>query len=180
MARKSQQKCYYYADGRRVTLTLDREWVAVEAQRIPDGAPTTVQDEVQHEAQPLYAGIQLVRQTALSPATTHFLRQMGVLQPVFRAAGALLIALPEVRVEEERPDYQKRLQEWLALHPEEARIRSQDARGMTLEPPSGQGTDAIMLANRLTEEVAPEMAQANFLRIVPRPSVVPVAVASVP
>lgn len=180
MARTSQQKCYYYADGRRVTLTPDREWFAVDTQRVPDGAPATVQAEVQHTAQLLDARMQLVSRTALSPATTTFLQQVGALNPVFRAAGALLIALPEVWIEEHRPAQQQRLQEWLALHPGEARICSQNARGMVLAPPSGQGVDAVMLANRLTEEVAPEMVQANFLRVVPRPSVLPATAAHDP
>jgi hypothetical protein len=172
MAQKSQPKPYYYAGGRRLPLTPDKEWLVVDAQHLHGEVPEAVQAELRQVAQPLYDGMRLVHREALSPSTTHFLEEAEALYPVFRAAGALVVALPEVRVEEHRPPQQERLREWLEQNPWAARISSQNTRGMVLTPVSGQGTDAVTLANRLTEEIAPEMAQANLLRIVPRPSVV--------
>lgn len=170
MAQKSRSKAYYYAGGRRITLTPDKEWLVIAAQHLPTEVPEAVQAELQQKAQALSADLHMVRRAALSPATIDFLQQADAMAPVFRAAGALLVALPEVRVEEHRPVQQERLRAWLEHNPLAARISGQHTRGMVLTPVSGHGMDAVMLANRLTEEIAPEMAQAHFLRLVPQPS----------
>ncbi len=164
-------KPYYYASGRRIPLTPAKEWLVIDAQHLPTDVPETVQAELQHEAQWLSADIQMVRRAALSPDTIAFLQQADAMGSVFRAAGALVVVLPEVRVEEHRPAQQERLLEWLEQNSQEARISRQNTRGMVLTPTSGHGMDAVTLANRLTEEIAPEMAQAHFLRIVPQSSI---------
>ena len=78
--------------------------------------------------------------------------------------------MPEVRVEESRPTKQKRLEEWITSHSEQALVRSRHEGQIVLEPVSGQGEDALAMANALMEEMNPEMAQARFVRVLPRPS----------
>ena len=85
---------------------------------------------------------------------------------MFRAQGAILVALPEVRVEESSTQRQRALHRWIRQHGDEAELIEDNGAKILLRPTSGHGADAIALANHLTEQVGPEMAQARFLRVV--------------
>jgi hypothetical protein len=89
--------------------------------------------------------------------------------PVYRAAGGIIEALPEVRVEESRQARQVKLREWLKEHGDEVRIVSENDDRIVLEPVSGAGQDALQIANQLAAEIGPELAQPRFIRITPRP-----------
>jgi hypothetical protein len=145
--------------------------LAIDEQRLTAAAVAhAVREEVRQAAEPLRAGIRLVRREALSPGLEAVLKEAGVLQPVFRAQEAIMVALPEVRIEESRSTRKDRLEEWIKSHSEQALVRSQGQGRIVLEPVSGHGEDALAMANALTEEVEPEVAQARFLRVLPRPS----------
>jgi hypothetical protein len=171
MSQQLPSKHYYYADGERIELTRADDLVAIDEQRLTRAAvPEAIRAELRKSAQSLRAGICLMRHDTLSPETLKLLREAGALQPVFRAQDALIIALPEVRVEERRAAGQRRLQKWIDSHRDQALVRSQVEGRIVLEPVSADGEDALAIANALTEEVKPEMAQARFLRVLPRPS----------
>lgn len=171
MSRNLHKERYYYAGGQRIELTPAEDLLAIDEQHFTmEAGPQAVRTEVQQAAQPLRAGIRLVRRKALSPQTEAVLKQAGALQPVFRAQEAIVVVLPEVRVEESRPARKKRLEEWIKSHSEQALVRSEREGRIVLEPVSGHGEDALAIANALTEEVEPEMAQARFLRVLQRPS----------
>jgi hypothetical protein len=78
------------------------------------------------------------------------------------------VVLPEVRVEESRGAKRKHLADWLESHAQETVVTSRSADRFVLQPKSGYGGDALTLANQLTEQVGPELAQARFLRLLPR------------
>jgi len=109
-----------------------------------------------------------VRRSTLSNQQHAALAQEEAIHPVFCAEAAKLGAMPEVRVEESSPERQEVLRRWLREHSEEAVIVVDWGERIVLRPTSGRGQDAPALANHLTEQVGPEMAQPRFLRIVDR------------
>jgi hypothetical protein len=162
---------YYYANGELIQLTPETELLAVDEQHLTEAAlPEAVREEVRKAAKPLRAGIQLVRLGALSPQVEAILKESKALQPVFRAEGALLVVLPEVRVEETRPKERARLVKWIESHTEQLSVHSERDGRFVLAPASGHGEDALNMARQLNEEVEPELAQPRFVRVVQHPS----------
>jgi hypothetical protein len=160
---------YYYAAGKPVRLTPDEEWIAVDARRSEAADSTgSVQAVLRDASRPLRGDLVLVRRGALSDPQLDALSKQGAIHPAFHAEGATLVALPEVRVEESSPERQKAVRRWLRQHGDEAEIVEDRGDRIVLRPTSGRGQDALALANRLTEQVGPEMAQPRFLRIVDR------------
>lgn len=86
--------------------------------------------------------------------------------PVFRSEDdSLVVVLPEVRVEGSDPDRLAALGRSLTT----AHVTDQTSERLTLQPDSGRGEDALTLANTLAESPDIDIAQARFMRIVPRP-----------
>src|SRR5437899_839652 len=108
-------KHYYYAGGERVPLAPAADALAVDAKRLAaaDLSAAARQEIDTHAGPKLADGIRLVPGSALSPAARAALESAGAVQPVFESAGATLVALPEVRVEESRPAKKRQLAKWL-------------------------------------------------------------------
>lgn len=160
MAKSSKsQGPYYYAGGKRIDLTAADDLVALDPETTGDTTP----------GRPLTEGLRLVDRKDLGDAHRRVADEQAAKYPVFRAQGAILVALPVVRVEESRQDKREQLQSWLNQHGNDVEIVSQDDDRVVLKPVSGSGEDALTLANALAEQVAPEMAQAQFIRVTPRP-----------
>jgi hypothetical protein len=93
---------------------------------------------------------------------------MAGVHPVFRSEdGALVVVLPEVRVEAEDPEALSAVRRAAT----NAHLTGEDEGRLVLAPDSGRGEDALALANQLAEsgDLAADVIQARFLRIVPRP-----------
>lgn len=160
---------YYYADGQRVPLALAPEYVAVDFAR--DHAITGLDRErLQREAEPLIRGIVLVHSAALSEHQRAILDEEGALHPVYRHGSAVLIVLPEVRVDITRAQRRSVLS-FVKKSPLPASVEVDEGEQLVLRPASGKGIDALELANRLHEATHPKMAQARFLRIIPRSAI---------
>ncbi|MFI5454892.1 MAG: hypothetical protein ACHRXM_05515 [Isosphaerales bacterium] len=160
---------YYYAAGERVRLNLDEEWVAVDARRSEAANATgNLRAALRDASKPLRGDLVLVRRNALSSQQLDALAKQGAIHPVFHAEGAMLVALPEVRVEESSPHGQEALHDWLRKHRKDAEIVEDRGDRIVLRPTSGRGQDALTLANHLSEQVGPKLAQPRFLRIVDR------------
>jgi len=168
---------YYYAGGQRVQLIPADDLLAIDDQSFAVAdLPQAVRAAVERLARPLTSGVRLLERAALGddPDVIRAMQQAHVLQPVFRSQGAVVVVLPEVRVEEGRGGAkQQRLERWLTEHARHTLIESQSDGRITVRPTSGYGGDALSIANALAEDVKPEMAQARFVRIVPRPSPIP-------
>jgi hypothetical protein len=136
--------------------------------------PGAIESVIRNSMRPLSGGISLLSRADLGPHAAEAvgaLEAAGAIHPVYRSRGAVVVVLPEVRVEETRGGAkQKHLTEWLASHAQDAVVKSRSEDRLVIEPASGYGGDALALANQLTEQVGPEMAQARFLRILSRPS----------
>jgi hypothetical protein len=167
----NRTKYYYYASGEQVELILDPHWVAVDEQRADSAnIPQKTLDSFREATRSLKRGVVLVEREAISNSVLNALDAAHALQPVFKVDGSLLIALPEVRVEESSPSLKRAFHIWLEQNRDLAVIVQEDAERITLRPPSGNGTDALNLSNRLTEEVGVEMAQPRFIRLSARPT----------
>ena len=108
----------------------------------------------------------LVRRDALTGPQLDSLAKQGAVQPVFHAEGAMLVALPEVRLEESSPERRQAVHRWLRKHARDAEVVEDRGDRIVLRPTRARGQDALALANQLTEQVGPEMAQPRFLRII--------------
>ena len=170
MATKKPKKPYYYAGGKRVVLEPAADLVAVDDARLAEKLPDLLaSDAALRSGRPLRGGIRLVQREALGPETLARLQSAGVTQPVFRQAGAIMIALPEIRIEDE---IQAKLAEVRRFAASTKQLITNDAEGhLTIQPPSADGGDALSLANVLVEQYKVTSASPRFLRIVPGPVV---------
>jgi hypothetical protein len=154
---------YYYAGGEKIQLTPADDLFAV------DGPDTRSADRASSSiGRALTDGLRLVTKDELGDAV----KGMGgsrLKYPVFRSHGAIVVALPEVRVEESRKSHRAKLHKWLAEHRNDVMVVSRGDDRVVLKPVSGSGQDALAIANDLAEQVGPEMAQARFIRVTPRP-----------
>ncbi|MGB6336397.1 MAG: hypothetical protein WBG96_12375 [Thermoanaerobaculia bacterium] len=158
---------YYYAGGKRIPLELDREHVAVDLSEAesregkrPD--PATVEG-----AEELRSGLFLVEKSALSADARQRLDQEDALLPVYLYEDALVVILPEVRVEIAAGG-ETEVHRFLEQAEVPNQILTDRGTRLVVRPDSGRGEDALRLANELQESVPVEMAQARFLRRVPK------------
>jgi hypothetical protein len=160
---------YYYASGQPVDLTLDETWLAIDTQQFKAaGTSPRLQAALLKNAHALRGDLILVKRQTLTTKQLDVLTRQGVAHPVFRSKGALLIALPEVRVEESSSQRRRALLRWIREHRELTEIVEDYGERIVLRPTSGHGTDAIHLANQIIEQIAPELAQPRFVRVVER------------
>jgi hypothetical protein len=158
---------YYYASGHSVDLTLDETWLAIDTRQFKAaGTSARLQAALLKGAQPVRGDLILVKRQALTPKQLDALTRLGAAHPVFQSKGALLIALPEVRVEESSNQRRRALLRWIREHADNVEIVEENGEKIVLRPTSGQGSDAITLANQLNEQIGPELAQPRFLRVV--------------
>jgi hypothetical protein len=170
MATKKPNKLYYYAGGKRVTLEPAADLVAVDETRLAEKLPDLLaSDAALRSATRLPGGIRLVHRDSLGADTLNRLQSAGVTQPVFRQSGATLVALPEIRVEDDR---QATLAEVRKFAAGKVRPMPDDAEGrLTLHPLSEDGRDALTLANELVERYQPASVSPRFVRVVSGPVV---------
>lgn len=150
---------YYYAGGEKVELARADDLIAI------DGADLSTPASL---GRALTDGLRLVTKDELSDAA----KRAGDTKskyPVFRSHGSIVVALPEVRVEESRKAQWAHLQRWLKQHGSDVEVVSRGGDRVVLKPVSGSGEDALTIANDLAEKVGLEMAQARFIRVTSHP-----------
>jgi hypothetical protein len=170
MATRKPKKPYYYAGGKRVELEPAADLVAVDDARLAEQLPDLLaSDAALRAGKPLRGGIRLVERDALAPGTLDRLQSAGVTQPVFRQDSAIVIALPEIRIED---DSEAKLAQVRKFAESKVQPIADGAEGrLTLYPLSADGGDALSLANELAEQYKLASASPRFLRIVPGPVV---------
>ncbi len=158
---------YFYAAGKRVTLELESSLWALDTEALPLAEiADSIREQLLAEAQRLRGKYVLVH---LTSGLLEALRAAHVVQPVYRCADAMLVALPEVRVEESRPERLQRLRDWLKSQGPRIEVSESENGRLTLRPSSGDAEEALEIANALQEEITPELAEARFIRSVARP-----------
>ena len=100
------------------------------------------------------------------------LESTGVLQPVYEAMGARLVAYPEIRVyADDTP--RETIMRAIDGSGIAADVEASEGGDMTVRPKSGRASDAVTLANVIVEHARPASAQVRFARIVPHPGAIP-------
>ena len=165
-----KKEAYYYAHGRRVPLVPDDEYVAVDmARAAQQKLPSTVQTHLRETACGSRGGILLVPRKNLPKRIYTLLENGGAFQPVYQHEGSRLVILPEVRAEDARKGSRVRLRKWIEAQKCGVKIVKERGDQVVLQPTSGSGSDALDLANRIHEELAPEMVQVRMIRVVRKP-----------
>lgn len=154
---------YYWAGGKRIPLKASGE-VAVDL-----GSSLLTQAELEDlraTGRGLSGSLVIVSKDDVPGSLREGDAFVAGVHPVFRAEdGALIVVLPEVRVEARDPQRLAAVGRSL----KSAHIKEQTEERLVLEPASGRGEDALRLANALAESPDTEVSQARFIRVVPRP-----------
>jgi hypothetical protein len=164
---------YYYAAGRKVELEDDDEHVAVD-QKVAQEAGLGRQVAASAEASRQSGGVVLAERSALGEDTLARLRQAGALQPVYRRNRAVIVALPEVRVEFDNSDQRRAVMDMLAESPSlQHTITENNDERLVIRPASGSGDDALQMANEIYERAHPAAASVRLIQFVPKPNLRP-------
>jgi hypothetical protein len=164
------KEAYYYADGSQVPLHRAEE-LAVDLPTADRASlPKDVLNRLSKHGRELRKGIVLLDGSQVPSDVADALDAVGALPPVFRSSdGSLVVVLPEVRVEAADKEQAERVRRYLHSSEVESEMVRDSGERLVLRPASGRGADALDLANRIVEKIHPLMAQARFLRVVPRP-----------
>jgi hypothetical protein len=159
----------YYAGGRKVELANDDEYVAVDQKAAQQAGLTAQVEKASKDTPRQGGGVVLVQRSALDKKTIAGLQDANALHPVYRHDQAVMVALPEVRVEFDTPEQRRAVSDLLAkkgaLPPSVS--QSTDA-GMTVRPESGSGADALKIANEIHESGQDAEASVRFIQFVPK------------
>lgn len=161
---------YYDVDGSRVPLHRAPE-VAVDlgAARASTAGADRV-DTLAREGRELRGGIVMLDPERVPNELAEELDDAGAVQPVYgNEADGFIVVLPEVRIETESESEAERVRSHLESRGQDVELVDDAGGRIVVRPKSGRGADALAIANRLTEEARPAMAQPRFLRVVPRP-----------
>lgn len=159
---------FYYADGKKIELNLVSDKIAVQADELQGDS---VWSSARDTAESLMGGYSLIDVRSLEPVVVQKGLESGQAQPVYEAEGCLIVVLPEIRIEESRsPATVASVRKYLEDHCDEILVQELEQR-FTLKLKSNRGDAALNMANEIVQQVAPEMAQARFIRLMKRPSI---------
>ncbi len=153
---------FYYASGQRVELELDHEHTALDLSQ----ASAAQRKALQPLGRAVSATVLLLNSQArahVHPASTP-----GALPlPVFKSGAALLVALPEVRVEDDDPAALARVVAWLCAEPGHGSVTDKRAGRLTLRAGPALHFGAVTLAREAVERCQVASASPRLLRVVP-------------
>lgn len=160
---------YYYAAGKKVNLEPDEEHVAVDQAAAKEAGLDAKVSASSGTAVRAGAGVVVTARSSLTPDTIQRLQEAGALQPVYRRDKAVIVAMPEVRVEFDTPDQRGRVMSLLSPNASDVSFTEDTADRLVLRPVSGHGEDALNLANRIQERAKPAAVSVRFVQFVPKP-----------
>ena len=162
---------YYYAGGRKIELEHDDEHVAVDqqaAKRAGLETPEATQGATRRPA----SDVVLADRTAIGSKLLARLREAGALQPVYKRERAMLVPMPEARIEFDNPEQRHAVLNLLAeLELPPHTIAEETDDWIVVRATSGDGKDAMTIANRIYERAHPAASSVRFLQFVPKPGV---------
>ena len=160
-------KRYYYAGGKRVTIEEDESQVAVDLSRA--GAAGLQKLIAGVGGRKLPGGVVLADRSALDDEGLERLREAGALRPVFRHDSAVMVPLPEIRVEVDDEKQRRAVLDSIDKAPHPVEVSEQTDDRLLLRPTSGSGDEALDVANYVYEKAHPAAASIRFVQVVPRP-----------
>jgi hypothetical protein len=163
---------YYYAGGRKIELERDDEHVAVD-QKAAESAGVDARSAVAGAAPARGGGgVVLAERAALAPKTLAALRKAGALQPVYKRERAIVVALPEVRIEFDDARQRRAVKTCLSRGDGPKHVVVEETNEwIVVRPLSGNGKDALAIANDVYEKAHPAASSVRFLQFVPKPGV---------
>ena len=156
---------YYYASGQRVALELDTAHLALDLSALR-GAQRAALGRAGRE---LSAQVVLFDTASAPDAKAMAAAPGAVALPVFRSGSTLLVALPEVRVEDEDAEALERVSCWLAEQPRQGSVTETRNGRMTLHPGPALDHDSVALAREVVERCGVASASPRLLRVTPAP-----------
>jgi hypothetical protein len=159
---------YYWAGGKRIRLQRRDEFAIDVAIAQEIGVAEKQLERFRRQGRELTSALRLIDGSDLPERVRQSLDSVGALQPVYQTDDkSLIVVLPEVRVETTDPTKEDRLYD---LVKQSDAVVTEAQRGrFVIRPSSGRGVDALALANRVVEQLKPEVAQARFIHVVPSP-----------
>jgi hypothetical protein len=158
---------YYYAAGQKVDLEPDEEHVAVDQAAAKEAGLDAKVNA--YSAVRAGAGVLVTSRSSLTDDTIQRLQEAGALQPVYRRDKAVVVAMPEVRVEFDTPDQRGRVMSLLSPNASDVSVTEDTTDRLVIRPVSGRGEDALNLANRIQEYANPAAVSVRFVQFVPKP-----------
>lgn len=163
---RASREDYYFSGGRRIRLERDSQIVGVLLQH-PAVASSGLRATLRREGRQLQQGVVIVPWSSIPPERRGPWEDAGALLPVYAQDGALIVVLPEVRIEGTDANQVPAIKEWLKAAQREAEVVEERGTRMTLRPRSGRAAEALQIANEVEEHMHPALSQARFLRVVP-------------
>ena len=178
-------KNYYYAGGRKIELEDDDEHVAVDSAvakaagltgsatggAISSAISSAISGAIGGGMPDLRSGVVLSQKSSFGDKVLHALHGAGALRPVFRHDQALLVALPEVRVEYDDLTQRNAVKKLLASDFHGAAISEETDERLTVKLLSGDARDALKMANEIYELAHPAASSVRFVQFIPKPGV---------
>jgi hypothetical protein len=153
-----EMQLFYFADGKKVALKPVKDLIAQS-----DSADD-----------PLPKSVTLTPREPVKEADSETTGVKNALPqyPVYTSGeSGYMVALPEVRVQEQCVEPSPKFAAWLAKNEDRIEVVGQKRGQTIIRPLSGKGEDAIQIANEIYEEIEPAMSQPRFLRVVDRPQI---------
>jgi hypothetical protein len=161
---------YYWAGGQRVELEADDEHVAID-QKLAEKAGLDTEIKTAAEAgKRVGGGVLVAPRSSLREDTLASLRDAGALHSVYKRQRAVIVPLPEIRIELDNPKQRRAVMDVLTERASEHAITEDTDDQMVLRPTSGSGDDALKLANDIYEQAHPAAASVRFIQFVPKPT----------
>ncbi len=159
---------YYYAAGQKVELEPDEEHVAVDQAAAKEAGLDAKVSAASVAAVRAGAGVFVTPRSSLTADTIKQLQKAGALQTVYRRDKAVVVAMPEVRIEFDTPAQRARVMSLLSPNVSHFSITEDTSDRLVIRPTSGKGEDALNLANRIQEHASPAAVSVRFVQFVPR------------
>jgi hypothetical protein len=170
MTTELDESPYYYAGGKKVPLMPADNMVAVRSDEIDDKLSTMEEaEEIKSASVELRAGVSIVDQRDITESAAKVLKDNDVARPVFEIEGGFMVPLAEIRIEDCDETKLAEVSNWVKENSSLAEVISEREGRIAVKPTSDDPVDALNIANRITEEVGPEMSQVRFIRMVQRP-----------
>lgn len=163
-------KTYYYAGGSKIELQDDEDHIAVDRSAAP---ATLFQNLVDGAGASRNAEVLVASKADIDAKGMAALREAGALLPVFRHGRAMLVPMPEVRVEVDDPKQRSAVKKFVSTKQTHMVIAEESDDRLVLKPASGSGVDALNAANAIYEQARPAASSVRFVQVVPRPTIKP-------
>jgi hypothetical protein len=156
---------YYWASGEKIPLDTAPQ-IAVNTKAADEHGlwQGELSDTATAKGTDIGRGLVILPSDAVPSGLRDRLDSTGASAPVYRADDALIVVLPEVRMESSKSSAHD-VRTAVERIDSDASVEESAPGRFVVKPSSGRGEDALHIANRLTEDVSPEAVQPRFVRI---------------